>query len=183
MNSPAEFTLLCKNSDNPENFKERRRNLIFQMIQEYVAPGVGIRDRIPGILQYRSWKSGTGTGTGTNFKIQDWEQTQIKNLRDLGLGPGLKFEKSGTRNWDLKSGDLKSWDLKSGTSGTKATAGICGISQKTQDWDRDRDAKSEIRDSGSGLKIEKSGIRDWGRDSDLWNEGFRDSTFGDGPGD
>ena len=33
-------------------------------------------------------KSGTGTGT------------QIQNLRDLGLGPGLKFEKSGTRDWD-----------------------------------------------------------------------------------
>ena len=33
-------------------------------------------------------KSGTGTGT------------QIQNLRDLGLRPGLKFEKSGTRDWD-----------------------------------------------------------------------------------
>ena len=31
-------------------------------------------------------KSGTGTGT------------QIQNLRDLG--PGLKFEKSGTQDWD-----------------------------------------------------------------------------------
>ena len=31
-------------------------------------------------------KSGTGTGT------------QIQNFRDLGLGPGLKFEKSGTRD-------------------------------------------------------------------------------------
>ena len=37
----------------------------------------------------------------------------------------------------------------------------------------------KIRDSGPGLKIEKSGIGDWDRDSDLRDEGFRDSTLGD----
>ena len=26
--------------------------------------------------------------------------TQFQNLRNLGLGAGLKFEKSGTRDWD-----------------------------------------------------------------------------------
>ena len=36
----------------------------------------------PGLIL----KSGTGTGI------------QIQNLRDLGLGPGLKFEKSGTQD-------------------------------------------------------------------------------------
>ena len=43
----------------------------------------------------------------------------------------------------------------------------------------------KIRDSepGPGLKIEKSGIGDWDRDSDLRDEGFRDSTLGDCPGD
>ena len=36
---------------------------------------------------------------------------------------------------------------------------------------------------GPGLKIEKSGIGDWDRDSDSRDEGFRDSTLGDCPGD
>ena len=31
---------------------------------------------------------------------------------------------------------------------------------------------------GPGLKIEKSGIGGWDRDSDLRDEGFRDSTLG-----
>ena len=41
-----------------------------------------------------------------------------------------------------------------------------------------------FRDLGSrpGLKIEKSGIGDWDRDSNLRDEGFRDSNFGDCPG-
>ena len=34
-----------------------------------------------------------------------------------------------------------------------------------------------------GLKIEKSGIGDWDRDSDLRDEGFRASTLRDCPGD
>ena len=42
----------------------------------------------------------------------------------------------------------------------------------------------KIQDSGPrpGLKIEKSEIGDWDRDSDLQDEGFRDSTLGDCPG-
>ena len=41
------------------------------------------RDRHPGLIL----KTGSGTG-------------QIQNLLDLGRGPGLKSEKSGTRDWD-----------------------------------------------------------------------------------
>ena len=41
-------------------------------------PGQGPRD--PAVLVLEIW-----TGIETNFKIQDWEQTQIQNLRDLGL--------------------------------------------------------------------------------------------------
>ena len=43
----------------------------------------------------------------------------------------------------------------------------------------------KIRDSGPepGLKIENSGIGDWDRDSDLRDEGFRDSILGDCHGD
>ena len=39
----------------------------------------------------------------------------------------------------------------------------------------------KIRDlgTGPGLKIEKSGIEDWDRDSDSRDEEFRDSTLGD----
>ena len=36
----------------------------------------------------------------------------------------------------------------------------------------------KIRDSGPGLKIEKSGNGDWDRDSYLRDEGFRNSTLG-----
>ena len=36
----------------------------------------------------------------------------------------------------------------------------------------------KIRDWGLGLRIEKSGIRDWERESDLRDKGFRDSTLG-----
>ena len=79
-------------------------------------PGQG-----PGMLQFRSRKSGTGTEIGTHFKI----------------------------------------------------------------WDRDK--------KFAGHKIEKSGIGDWDRESDLRDEGFRESTLEDfsgylripglGPGD
>ena len=51
---------------------------------DQLSQGVGIRDRVPGIIL----KFGTGIGT------------QIQNLQDLGLGPGLIFEKSGNRDSD-----------------------------------------------------------------------------------
>ena len=55
-------------------------------------PGVGVRDRAPGtrspglenLRPVLILNSGTGTGT------------QIHSLRDLGLGPGLTFEKPGS---------------------------------------------------------------------------------------
>ena len=37
-----------------------------------------------------------GPGLGLILK----SGTQIENLRNLGLGPGLKFEKSGIGDWD-----------------------------------------------------------------------------------
>ena len=46
------------------------------------SPGPGNLE--PGLILI----SRTGTGT------------QVQNFRDLKLGPGLKFEKSGTRDWD-----------------------------------------------------------------------------------
>ena len=57
-------------------------------------PGQGPRDPAVPVLEIwdRDWDSFSKSGAGTG--------TQIQNLRDLGLGPGLKFEKSGTRNWD-----------------------------------------------------------------------------------
>ena len=51
------------------NLEDSRRLLtnIFRKLK----PGVGIRDRVPGIPQSRSRKSWTGTGTGTDFNIRD----------------------------------------------------------------------------------------------------------------
>ena len=43
---------------------------------------------------------GPGPGSGLILKSGTGTRTQIKNLRDLGLGPGLKFLKFGTRDWD-----------------------------------------------------------------------------------
>ena len=55
-------------------------------MSERLRSGVGNRDRVPGIPQSRSCKS--GTGIRTHFKSGTGTGTQIKNLRDLG--PGLK---------------------------------------------------------------------------------------------
>ena len=106
------------------------------MIAENSEQGSASGTRSPGSRSPGPGNQGPGLGPGLILK----SGTQIQNLRDLGPGPGLKFEKSGT-----------------GTQNQK------------------------IRDSGSGprLKIEKSGIRDWDRDSDLRDEGFRDSTLRD----
>ena len=55
----------------------------------YCSPGLGSQGPGPGLIL----KSETGTGT------------QIQILRDLGLEPGLKFEKSGTEDRDSDSRD------------------------------------------------------------------------------
>ena len=60
--------------------------------------GVGIRNRVPGIPQSRSWKS--GTGTGTHFKVRDCDQDYNSNFAGSETRPGLIFEKSGTRERD-----------------------------------------------------------------------------------
>ena len=50
-------------------------------------PWVGIRDSVPG-----SRSSGNlGPGPGLILKSGTGTETQIQNLRDVGLGPGLKF--------------------------------------------------------------------------------------------
>ena len=51
------------------------------------------RSRSPGLRNL-------GPRSGLILKSETGIGTQIQNLRDLGLGPGLKFEKSGTRDWD-----------------------------------------------------------------------------------
>ena len=99
--------------------------------------GVGIRDRVPGIPQSRSRKSGTGT--------------QIQNLRDLGLGPGLKFEKSGTRDWDQD-------------------ASKTGFGTGTQNWKiRDRGLGPGLRFAGRGIP----GLNFVGLSRGLKNSGTR----------
>ena len=56
-----------------------------------VEPGVGIRDRVPGIPQSRSRKSGTGTGTGTYFKIRDWDRDSNSKFAGSGTGTGTEI--------------------------------------------------------------------------------------------
>ena len=85
-------------------------------------------------------------------------------MRDLGLGPGLEFEKSGTRDWDRDASKNQGPE-----PGLTIFSGTSIISNQ------------KIREPGPGLglKIEKSGIGDWDRDSDLRDEGFRASTLKD----
>ena len=73
----------------------------------------GSRSPGPGIL-------GPGPGLALILK----SGTQIQNLRDLGLGPGLKFEKSGTRDWDRDTSKNPGSGTGTGTrdSGTQ----LCG---------------------------------------------------------
>ena len=59
------------------------------MTLELFKPGVGIRDRVPGIPQSRSRKS--WTGTGTHLKSGTGTGTQIQNLQYRGLGKGLRL--------------------------------------------------------------------------------------------
>ena len=69
--------------------------------------GVGIRDRVPGIPQSWSRKSGTGTGTGTHFKIWDWERDSNSKFAGSGTGTGTQIcgtRDSGTQLWGTVPG-------------------------------------------------------------------------------
>ena len=100
--------------------------------KNHLKPGVGIRNRVPGIPQSRFWKSGTRTGTETHFEIRDWDRdsnskfsetwtgtgAQIWKIWDPGPEQGRKIRKSGIRDRDSK--------LKNPGSRTRTGTQICG---------------------------------------------------------
>ena len=96
-------------------------------------------------------------------------RTQIQNLRDLGLGPGLKFEKSGAQDLDRDT-SKNGTEILSNPGCVPNSIILSFLLTGTQN--------QKIRDSGPGLEIEKSGVGDWDRDSDLRDEEFRDSMLG-----
>ena len=68
----------------------------------YGTGSLGSRSPGPGNL-------GPGPRLGLILKSGTGTVTQIQNLRYLGLGPGLKFEKSGTRDWD-RDASIQQWN-------------------------------------------------------------------------
>ena len=57
---------------------KRFRDIAVLKVRGHPTPGVGIRDRVPGIPQSRSRKSKTGNGTGTQIQ----NVTLTKEFRD-----------------------------------------------------------------------------------------------------
>ena len=70
------------------------------MRTSHVTQGSASGTGSPGSRSPGPGNLGPGPGLGLILKSGTGTGTQIQNLRDLGLGPGLKFEKSGTRDWD-----------------------------------------------------------------------------------
>ena len=116
---------------------------------------------------YQGSASGTGSlgsrspgpgnlGPGLGLILKSGTRTQIQNFRNTGLGSALKFKKSGTRDWDRDA---------SKNPGPEPGLTIFSSGTGTQD--------QKIRDNPE--------FRDWDRDFDLRDEGFRDSTLGDCP--
>ena len=102
-------------------------------------------------------------------------------MRNLGLGPGLKYEKFGT--WDCDRDALTNLGPEQGLSNPGYVPNSIKLSFLFEVCSRLRSYKVTVTSLDPGLKIEESGIGDWDRDSDLRDEGFRDSTLGDCPGD
>ena len=133
----------------------------------------------PGSRGSGSGNLGQGLGPGLIRKFRTWTGTQIQNLRDSG--PGLKSEKSGTRDWDRNSS--KYLGLCIFLHGTKIFTNTSLRDPPVNQGLGQGPGLLEIRDPGRGLEILKSGIRDWERNPDLWEAEFRDSTIRDYPGD
>ena len=77
-------------------------------------------------------------------------------MRDLGLGPGLEFEKSGTRDWDRDAS--KNQGPEPGLTIFSGTTIISN--QKIRDRDWDSKLKNPGSETGTGTQI--CGTRDSG---------------------